>query len=138
MDDPRSNPDVAFLLDLLTLLPRGGQAVGGFWQEFAEARGGYDLSSYAINLHAMRRRIEAGEGTLQDVHDLAQYCLMFFDLDELESNPAALELLGKNVRMGYATWCSPSALGLRLARSIFDRAWNIYVPIRADINRRTD
>jgi hypothetical protein len=62
MDNPGSNPDVAFLLDLLALLPRP-DAHKGFWAEYAELRSSYDLPHYVDHIAHCLREIEAYRDT---------------------------------------------------------------------------
>lgn len=132
------DPDVRHLLELLSLLPWPvlvprrspaptpvHQRMSDFWREYAkqppkQANAGYYVSNLSVWPALMT---EPGHGTDEDVRRLAEYCLMFFELDPQE-NAARLELLDTNLDGAEIT-------ARRWVADVCATAWRLYAPREA-------
>lgn len=118
--------DVKSLLDLLDLLPVPDEDdAGDFWAEFAAVHPERLEPSYIVGKLAVH--IEQAHNQPDDAytgHQLAEYCLIFFDGD----NQPMWDLINRSTAGGVDS-------GRRLARSICDTAWRIFVPTYAASRR---
>ncbi|MBL7487341.1 hypothetical protein I6A60_00405 [Frankia sp. AgB1.9] len=124
--------DVHHLLELLDLLPVPDlEKKGHFWNEFAVAEAGDrakpDPHYIVGKLASWIQDVNDEPGDAERARRLASYCLHFFD----KQGPAVGDVLRGCVDGGEAT-------GQRLAQSICEVAWRIYVPIVAAMNREND
>lgn len=135
-DDPQQPDDdteLARLLDLLALLPPADPD-DEWWQDFAavQAPGDVDPADYVTSkVRGYIRNVTTREGQNrnQDVHDLAQYCLMFFDT----TDPRVLTVLDRIVDYPPA---QASTNGRRWAQDVATTAWRLYVPREAARRRQ--
>jgi hypothetical protein len=124
--------DIDLLLDLLDLIPYPDlDRHGEFWEKVATALGGQREASYIVGKLALHiERLTDGSATTYDVHELAGYCLMFFD-GERPDLWAVLDQAGN--------WPVPEGTtGRRWATSVCEVAWRLYVPLRAADRRRDE
>ncbi|EIV90903.1 hypothetical protein [Frankia sp. QA3] len=114
------------LLDLLDLLPTPDlDDQGEFWEAFSRAQEGGLQADYIVGkLAVWAARAHEEPANSYYAHELADYCLMFFDGE----SQAMWELLGDRVAAGGRS-------GRRFAESVCETAWLIYVPLQAAMRR---
>lgn len=122
--------DVNHLLELLDLLPVPDlDDHPEFWKAFAQAHwSGFKTSYFVGKLSLWIERVDSDPANTTSAHQLAEYCLMFFD----GGSPALWEVLD-----GAAVSATGSRSGRRLAESLSEAAWRVYVPLES-AQRRED
>ncbi len=118
--------DVKLLLDLLDLLPTPDlDDQGEFWRAFDQTLTHPLRAEYIVGkLAVWAERAHTDPSNAYSARRLADYCLLFFDGER----QAMWDLLGEHAATGGEN-------GRRLAESICETAWRIYVPLQAALRR---
>jgi hypothetical protein len=141
--------DVRRLLDLLALLPAMDAETGGvagvrrlhpnldpdqvekegaeWWDRFAQLHHPDEMDGHYCRVHLLpyALRMLEGKATEQDVWNLAQYSLLFFDVADRAECCEHLDVVVAHIPV------PAGGAGRRWAESVAEVAWRLYVPRQA-------